>query len=85
MSYARRGYGWLDPELASDVYVYAHTSGGWVCDDCPRLGHHSEPTPFTMAMHLVDDRMAGYTVPQEAIDLLVFDSENGSLQGCRFD
>lgn len=44
----------------------------------------SEPTPFTMAAHLVDDRLAGFTVPQDAIDTLVFDSENGTLQGCRF-
>lgn len=82
MSYARRGYGFLGPEYASSVYVY-RSDRGFICDDCPRLGHHREPTAFTMAAHLVDDRLAGFTVPQDAIDTLVFDSENGTLQGCR--
>lgn len=82
MSYCRRGYASLGPEYASDVYVYASTDGNWVCDDCPRLGHHFEPTPLTMAIHLADDRASGYVVQQDVIDLLVFDSEHGTLQGC---
>lgn len=85
VSYCRRGYGFLGEEYRSDVYVYKHMESGFYCDDCPRLGHHREPTAFTMAAHLVDDRMAGYVVPQYAIDMLVLDSEHDTLQGCKFD
>jgi hypothetical protein len=70
VSYARRGYGFLGPEYASDVYVYEHTSGGFVCDDCPRLGHHREPTAKAMAEHLKADVAAGFTVPSSAIAAL---------------
>jgi len=70
MSYARRGYGYLGPEYESDVYVYKHTSGGFYCDDCPRLGHHHEPTAKAMAQHLRDDVAAGYKVMGGAIEAL---------------
>lgn len=70
MSYARRGYG------DSDVYVYEYTGGGFYCDDCPRLRHHWEPTALTMAVHLVEDRMWGWLVPQDAIDSLAWEHEN---------
>jgi len=81
MSYARRGYAFLGPEYASDVYVYHHTSGDFCCDDCPRLGHHFEPTALTMAVHLVDDRAAGYTVQQDTIDELIWEAENKDCPG----
>lgn len=74
MSYARRGYGFLGPEYASDVYVYAHTDGNYCCDDCPRLGHHFEPSAKALAEHLLADRAAGFTVPQSAIDSLLDES-----------
>jgi len=75
MSYARRGYGFLGPEHASDVYVYAHVDGRFCCDDCPRLGHHFEPTAKALVEHLLADRAAGFTVPQSALDAL---SDEGS-------
>jgi hypothetical protein len=75
MSYARRGYAFLGPEYASDVYVYKSTGGGFYCDDCPRLRHHWEPTALTMAVHLVEDRMWGWRVPQDAIDALASDDD----------
>jgi hypothetical protein len=76
VSYCRRAAGFLGPEHASDVYVYEHTGGGFYCDDCPRLEHHWEPTALTMAVHLVDDRMWGWVVPQSAIDSLAWEADN---------
>jgi hypothetical protein len=34
-----------------------------------------------MAIHLADDRAAGYRVSDDVIVTLVFDSEHGTLQG----
>lgn len=84
MSYCRRGYGFLGPEYASDVYVYASTDGDWICDDCPRLGgRHSEPSAAAMATHLRMDRVAGFTVPGGAITELDRDAVRGTVQGMK--
>lgn len=81
MSYCRRGYAFLGPEYASDVYVYASVDGTWVCDDCPRLRHHREPSPAAMAAHLREDRAAGFVVPDAALEDLDYDAEHGTVQG----
>lgn len=85
MSYCRRGYGFLGPEYASDVYVYASVGGGWVCDDCPRLKHTLVETAAEMAAHLREDRAAGFVVPEGALEDLDYDAAHGTVQGMTVD
>jgi hypothetical protein len=62
MAYAR--FGWN-----SDVYVYKHVAGGFICERCPEIGKAFLcGTAREMTAHLVGfHRARGDRVPDDAI------------------
>lgn len=62
---------WVRFGEVSDLYVFEHVDGFWVCAACLLTeGHknHEEPTEIDMAYHVLRHAGRGHKVPYSLID-----------------
>jgi len=74
MSYARKG----SPD--SDIYLYHHIEGDYLCDACKLHGKHTTmfmENIYQVAEHLAEHIDAGHNVPQHTIDRIIKEIREG--------